>query len=91
MKEEEKENIQLPENAFRELKEGEEFEPIMHQRRASDDFLICLFVVHERLFFHYNHQRRRKVYDRADPRGISVMHRMHRIVPIFLLFSCLLS
>lgn len=34
MKEEEKENIQLPENAFRELKEGEEFEPIMNPRKT---------------------------------------------------------
>ncbi len=29
---EEKENLQLPENAFRELKDGEEYKPLMSRR-----------------------------------------------------------
>ena len=34
MKEQEKEAVQLPENAFRELKEGEEYEPIMSPQQT---------------------------------------------------------
>ena len=34
MKEKEKEVVQLPENAFRELKEGEEYQPLMSGRKV---------------------------------------------------------
>lgn len=34
MKNQEKENLQLPENAFTELKEGEEYRPVMNPRRS---------------------------------------------------------
>lgn len=34
MEDKEKEAIQLPDNAFRELKEGEEYQPIMHPNKA---------------------------------------------------------
>ena len=34
MKKEELKEVQLPENAFRELKEGEEYEPIMQPNQT---------------------------------------------------------
>lgn len=34
MENKEKESVQLPENAFRELKEGEEYQPIMHANQT---------------------------------------------------------
>lgn len=37
MKEQEKEAMQLPENAFRELKEGEEYEPIMSPQQTYQE------------------------------------------------------
>ena len=35
---EEKDNMQLPENAFRELKDGEEYKPLMSSLRKAFSF-----------------------------------------------------
>ena len=34
MENKEKQNIELPENAFRELKEGEEYQPVMNPNKV---------------------------------------------------------
>ena len=48
MKQDEKDMMQLPENAFRELHEGESYEPIMNPRENSPEVnawsvtLVCV-------------------------------------------------
>lgn len=34
MEENKKDNVQLPDNAFRELKEGEQYEPVMSPKKV---------------------------------------------------------